>query len=384
MGALSALGCGIAATSSGLFAAQPPLPLPPRRVETALKLPVFEISSFAGESGRAGGVTISLLESALAEALDAAQLTGDMLAGRRVGVAIGTTVACQLNDIPFYARLREGNRPDEQVFRNYVDFSPAEYLRRKFRLKGPALTVSNACTSGADAIGIGGMWIASGQCDIVIAGGADELNRVPLDGFNALGVCSQFPCAPFDAGRAGLNLGEGAGVVVLETLESAARRGVKPRFTLRGFGKRADAFHITQPHPEGRELENAIRLALRGLPPEEIGFVNAHGTGTLVNDRVEGAVLNRVFGPELKFMSTKAVTGHTLGAAGALEFIFCCLMLEAGMAARSHRFQRLPEDIPLAPLRENCAVASRWALSTSLAFGGSNTALLVAREGGEE
>ncbi len=378
MGAVSALGVGLAATVSGLYA-EPCCPALPSRFSTMLSTPVFEVPGLAATPDHPGGLTDQMLLLALDEALAQAGLDPAALRGKAVGVCIGTTVACQLNHIPFYAELRTGVRPDPKPLRNYVDGLPAEWLRRELGLRGPALTVSNACTSGADAIGIALWWIRRGLCDIAIAGGADEMNQVPYDGFNALGVCSSERCRPFDVRRAGLNLGEGAGVVILESKTHGLRRNAPCRWEAAGFGKAGDAFHITQPAPDGAGLEQAVRLALddAGMPPEAIAFVNAHGTGTEANDRVEAATLLRLFGPELAYMSTKGKTGHTLGAAGALEFIFTALMLERRTACASAGYELASADIPLAPLSADCKLDRFGALSTSLAFGGSNTALAV-------
>ena len=378
-GAVSSLGVGLAATRQGLYA-EPRLPNLPTRVDTSLPLPVFEVP-LPGESGQPGGFTNTMLGLALDEALEQAGLTRTALAGRKVGVCIGTTVACQLNNIPFYDDLRSGRPADAGLFRQYVVSAPAEWLRRDLRLTGPALNVSTACASGADAIGIGALWLEQGTCDLAIVGGADELNKVPLDGFHALGICSRQPCRPFAADRDGLNLGEGAAILILESSEHARRRGHAPRHALTGFGKASDAFHITQPHPDGIGLEIAIGNALRqaGATPAGIAFINAHGTGTDVNDRVEGQALARLFPPTLAYMSTKSLVGHTLGAAGALEAIFTCLMLETGIAVRNHRCTRCAEDIPVRPLQADLAFGGDLALSTSLAFGGSNTALAIRR-----
>ncbi|MBR4370932.1 MAG: beta-ketoacyl-ACP synthase, partial [Victivallales bacterium] len=193
--------------------------------------------------------------------------------------------------------------------------------------------------------------------------------------FNALGVCSPEPCKPFDANRKGLNLGEAAGVVIMTKCPET----YSP-FSVIGFGKRADAFHITQPKPEGEDLENAIKQALAkaNLSPSDIAFINAHGTGTQANDSVEATVFARLFNGNIPFMSTKALTGHTLGAAGAIEAIFTLIMLERQIAVKSTRFETKPDDFPIAPLRENLPLRNaQFALSTSLAFGGSNTALVL-------
>ena len=378
-GAVSSLGVGLDATRQGLYAPPRP-PALPTRVDTSLPLPVFEVP-LAGESGQPGGFTNTMIELALAEALDQAGLTRPRLAGRKVGVCIGTTVACQLNNIPFYDDLRSGRPASADLFRQYVVSTPAEWLRRTLKLTGPAINVSTACASGADAIGIGALWLEQGACDLAIVGGADELNKVPLDGFHALGICSQQACRPFAADRDGLNLGEGAGIMILERPGDAARRGHRPRHVLAGFGKAADAYHITQPHPDGIGLEIAIANAFRqaDATPAEVAFINAHGTGTDVNDRVEGQTLARLFPPDFAYMSTKSLIGHTLGAAGALEAIFTCIMLEKGIAVRNHRCPVCPPDIPVAPLSADLAFNGDLALSTSLAFGGSNTALVIRR-----
>ena len=377
IGVISALGRNADETLSALYADPPEMPALPARFETKLSLPVFEIPD--PEPDLPAGMPLRFLRAALKEALSHAELTPEMLRSRRVGIAVGTTVACQMDNIPCHARLRRGDRSDLSPAFRYVTGIPAEYLRRELGLNGPAVTVSNACASGADAAMIGLEWIRTGRCDLVIAAGCDSVSKVAFNGFNALRVCSPAPCRPFDADRAGLNLGDAAGVILLETPEKAAERGLKTDYELAGAGKTADAFHITQPESSGAELERAIRTALReaGLSAEEIDFVNAHGTGTLVNDRVESAVLARVFGAGVKFQSTKALTGHTLGAAGAIELIFTEMMLRNRRAAASRRYEHPSGEIAAAPLTAPAEIPGRAAVSTSLAFGGSNTALAV-------
>ncbi|NLF94254.1 MAG: beta-ketoacyl-[acyl-carrier-protein] synthase family protein [Oligosphaeraceae bacterium] len=379
-GMISALGPDVPRAAAALYAPHPRLPALSRKVETALKLPVFEIPDLEPDPGVPGGFSLQLLRCALQEALSEAGLSARDLARQRVGVCIGTTVACQLNNIPFYATLRSGGTPPAQPFRDYIAGNPAEWTRREFHLQGPALTVSNACSSGADAIGIAMLWIRQGLCDLVICGGTDEINKVPLDGFNALGVCSPEPCRPFDARRNGLNLGEGAGILILS---ARAPVGSAPCFALAGYGNSSDAFHITQPDPEGKGLERAIRFSLHsagGISTSDIAFINAHGTGTSVNDQVESVVFQRLFQDSARFISTKGLTGHTLGAAGAIECILSLLMLEREMVPASTRFESLSPEMPLAPLSRSTAIpAAEYALSTSLAFGGSNTALVLRR-----
>jgi len=381
-GVCSALGRNAQESAANLTAARSPvLPAPPRRFETKLDLPVFEIDLPVAPGEEELGFPLRFLLHAFREALARARLTPEELPALRVGVAVGTTVACQLDNIPCHARMRTGDLSDLSPLDRYIAGMPAEYLRRRFRLNGPAITVSNACASGADAAVIALDWLRSGLCDLAFACGCDSVSKVAFNGFHALRVSSHAPCRPFDKNRSGLNLGDGAGVLVLETPASAARRGVAQHYEIGGTGKTADAFHITQPEGSGAELERAVRQALdgAGLAPSEIEFVNAHGTGTPANDRVEGAALARIFGDALHYHSTKAMTGHTLGAAGAMEAVFTLLMLENRRAAPSHRCDDPDPELPVPPIREPLPVAGSAALSTSLAFGGSNTALAIRR-----
>ena len=380
-GVISALGRNMEETRTALFAENPVLPQPTRRLETKLKLPVFEIPVPEGHDEL--GLPLRFLLAAVTEALRNAALTSAMLKSRKVGIAVGTTVACQLDNIPCQARLRQGDLSGLSPIITYISGMPAEYLRRFLNLDGPALTISNACASGADAAMIGLEWLRTGRCDLVIAAGCDSVSKVAFNGFNALRVCSPAPCRPFDSKRSGLNLGDAAGAVILEAPEKAAERGIIQQYELAGAGKTADAFHITQPESSGVQLERAITLALReaGSQPDEIDFVNAHGTGTLVNDQVESAVLAKVFGPAVRFQSTKALTGHTLGAAGTIELIFSQMMLQEKRAAASCRYESPSDEIPVAPLTKPAEIPGNAALSTSLAFGGSNTALVLRKIG---
>ena len=225
-------------------------------------------------------------------------------------------------------------------------------------------------------------WLRAGLCDLAIAGGADELNRIPLAGFNSLGIMSDQPCRPFDKDRNGLNLGEGAGVMILENSDRAAGRRRDPALTLAGYGTACDGYHMTAPRPDGMGLKLAIRHALRqaGLEPEDIAFVNSHGTATMDNDRVEGKVLSEIFDRALPFCSTKGYTGHTLGAAGGLEAVFTALGLEIGWIPKSLGFSVPDPDIPARPVTKKTEINGTAALSTSLAFGGSNSAVIIRKQ----
>ncbi len=346
---------------------------------TSLECPVFEVrqipSSFIVEKSR----TLSLALCAVDEALSSASL-GD-LTRLRVGVSIGTTVASQLNDLEFYRSYRQSGDAPMEVVDRYLKGNIAEFIARRISARGPALTVVNACSSGTDAIGMAFSWLKNGLCDIAVAGGADELSLVPLCGFSSLGIVNQSLCSPFDRDRRGLNLGEGAGILILETGASAKLRGKSSELRILGYGASADAYHLTAPRPDGAGLEASLDKALAeaGIKPEEICFVNAHGTGTTDNDLVEGKVLGRMFGPDLKVLSTKGFTGHTLGAAGGLEAAFTAAGLSEGWIPSSPGFRNKDEEIPLTPVREETMIKGRYALSTSLAFGGNNAALVLGK-----
>ncbi len=348
--------------------------------ETPLQYPVFEVKHIPEEFYLEGRRTLSLALIAADEALRDAGL-GDDLSGLRIGVCLGTTVACQLNDLEFYQSYRSTGAASMIPVERYLKGNLAEFVSRKFRARGPVLTVVNACSSGTDAIGVALSWLKNGLCDIAIAGGADELNRIPLCGFGSLGIVSRELCAPFDRDRKGLNLGEGAGVMILETKESAARRGRSSDLYLSGYGSASDSYHLTAPRPDGAGLERAILKALSdsGIKPGDISFVNAHGTATQDNDLVEGNTLGRIFGTELKMLSTKGYTGHTLGAAGGLEAVFSAAALREGWIPASAGFINKDENIPLIPVRGKTDFSGNYALSTSLAFGGNNAAIVLGR-----
>jgi len=344
---------------------------------TTMHYPVFEVRQIPRDYQLEGQRTLSLALAAVDQALEEAGLAD--LSHCRVGVCLGTTVASQLNDLDFYRSYRErGEAPLTSVDR-YLEGNLAENLARRLKARGPVLTVVNACSSGTDAIGVALSWLKSDLCDLVIAGGADELNHVPYCGFASLGILNPGLCAPFDRDRQGLNLGEGAGVMILEKKSLALRRGKSAGLFLAGYGSMCDAYHLTAPSPEGVGLKASLVAALAeaGIGAAQVGFVNAHGTGTHDNDLVEGKVLAEIFGPGLKMLSTKGFTGHTLGAAGGIEAVFSAAALREGWIPASAGFATADQAIPLTPVREQSAIDGAYAVSTSLAFGGNNAAVVI-------
>lgn len=359
---------------------------------TPLDYPVFEVRRavefrkvkhtawLPQSSGKYNSRIIQLVLMALDEALANAGLHRD-LAGRRVGVCMGTTVASQLNDMAFYKSFRETGSPPMESVASFLKGNLAEAVAAEVQAAGPCITVVNACSSSADAIGVACSWLRAGLCDLAIAGGGDELNRIPLCGFGSLGVFSRQPCRPYDRDRDGLNLGEGAGVLILETEDAARARGAASNLFIAGYGAACDAYHLTAPRPDGDGLETAVRLSLAeaGIQPAQICFVNAHGTATRENDKVEGNVLARIFGVDVKVLSTKGYTGHTLGASGALAAIFTALALREGWIPASAGFENKDDEIPVGAVRARTAIAGQYAAATSLAFGGNNASVVVGR-----
>ncbi len=379
LGVVSAAGMGVADALRTLRTATRPALVPCPVVELPVALPMFAVAGNFPSVDR----TFHLAMAAVGQALADANLQTQP-PNWRLGVCLGTTVACQLNDIPFYADYRTTGNPDLAAAERFALGGLAERVARKLHADGPTMTVVNACSSGTDALGVALAWLRSGCCDAVLAGGADELSAIPASGFYALGVTSSTPCQPFDRDRQGLNLGEGAGIVVLETEAGARRRNQPVALLATGFGSAADGYHLTAPHPDGIGLELAVRAALKDaeIQADEIDFVNAHGTATLENDRIEGTVLARLFGPAPRVVSTKGYTGHTLGAAGGVEAVFTALALREGWIPACLGFATRDPEIPFSPLTTTTPVTRQCALSTSLAFGGNNAAVVLARTGG--
>jgi 3-oxoacyl-(acyl-carrier-protein) synthase len=360
-------------------------PGPPAQFESQLPhaYPVFGVLDHdLTQNDPALTRTANLALTAMDNALRGAGLRDSALAGHRVGVCIGTSVGASLNFLDFYRAWRHGDEPDMAPIRRYLRSNPAEVLAGRGNCSGPCQTVVNACTSGTDAIGIGAAWIRHGLCDVVIAGGADELSEISYTGFASLMITSPEPCRPFDKDRNGLNLGEGAGILVLASEPAREALSLLSRGIVAGYGTYGDAYHLTAPHPEARGLRRALdqALAQAGTRERDIDFINVHGTGTSTNDLVEAGALRDRF-PGIQFSATKGFTGHTLGAAGAIEAAFTLACLERGEIPPSQGFVTVDPEIGLAPVARRTPLAGQYGLSQSLAFGGNNSVLIIRRGG---
>jgi 3-oxoacyl-[acyl-carrier-protein] synthase II len=269
--------------------------------------------------------------------------------------------------------------------------APGDAVARWLGVTGPVRTVSSACSSGALALGSALDAVRSGEVDVAVAGGSDSLCQLTYAGFNALRSVDEGACRPFRPGREGMSFGEGSAVLVLEPLEQVLERGCEPLAVLAGAGSACDAHHMTAPDPSGTGAAAAIEAALRdaGMPASEIGFVNAHGTGTPLNDAAEWRALQRVFGEragEIPLAATKALLGHLLGSSGAIEAVATVLCLHHGEVHPVPAFDGTAVDpeAPVSlvvdrPLPLPGGIGGGAAVSTSLAFGGSNAALVFSR-----
>lgn len=262
----------------------------------------------------------------------------------------------------------------------------------RWGLMGPSSTTVTACTSGADAIGSALRMLQAGEADVMLAGGAEAvITPLVVGGFavmKALSTRNDAPSRasrPFSASRDGFVLGEGAGVLVLETLEHARARGARIYAELAGFGRSADAHHMVEPHPQGAGAVLAMRAALREarLEPSRLGYINAHATSTAVGDRAEVLAFREVLGhhaPHVPISSTKSMTGHMLGAAGAVEAIATVQALVHGVLPPTINLDDPDPELGLDFLAEGAREASvDWVLSNSFAFGGQNGSLVFGR-----
>lgn len=329
--------------------------------------------------------TILLTLTALAEALEDAGLEPSVLRTYRVGIALGTTVGCTFHDEQYFIDWRQGAEPEPSPVFHYLQANLALFLQSLLGTSGPIAVVTNACASGTDAIGIAREWLKNGTCDIAIAGGADALSRIAYYGFASLMLLADTPCSPFDQDRSGLNLGEGAGILILENREIAARRNARVHGWITGYGAASDCYHPTAPHPDGRGLQSALQKALQeaALTGDSISYINAHGTGTRANDSAEMNALAALNLKGCPIVSTKGLTGHMLGAAGALEAILTLQALRAGRTGGTINCRTPDDALPLAPLLEEgeTILPGKTGISQSLAFGGTNSALVLEAAG---
>ena len=383
LGAVSPFGAGVktfwAGLAAGTCAIRPLTLIDPEGFRCRIAAEVPEIPAGSPRRSRADRLALGAAAEALEDAgLDAGQRAG---AARVLGAVGGGMLEAERW---YWARARGQRVPGWTAsLRSMLPAAHAETLAHRMALGGPRHTVVTACSSGAVALAEAAELIADGVVDCAVAGGVDAVTRLCFMGFNALKLLDPEPCRPFDRDRRGMSIGEGAAFVVLEAAEPARARGARVYAELAGHGMTTDAHHITAPQPEGEGMARAMgaALAAAGVTPDAIGYVNAHGTATPQNDRIEARAIVRVFGPgRVLVSSSKSMIGHTMAAAGSLEAVATILALTHETVPPTANFATPdPEvDFDCVPgVARGAAV--EHAISNSFGFGGQNVTLLFRR-----
>lgn len=384
LGVVSAIGCGVRPFAESLFAGRSGIApmrltdIPGLKFSNAAEVPGF---SWGDEKTASLYDRFALMAGAAAE--EAIGQAG-LAAGDDVAVVTGSCIGGAQTEDQSYRELyaEQRTRFAPLIIPRIMENAPASLISMRWGFRGPAYSVASACSSSNHAIGQAYWLLRHGAARCAIAGGADAtFTKGLLRAWEALRVVSPDTCRPFSRDRSGMILGEGAAMLVLERMDDARARGAEILAEICGFGMSSDAHHITQPSGDG--AARAMRAALHdaGIAADAIGYINAHGTGTQVNDPVECQAIAQVFGAHRPAISsTKSMHGHTLGAAGAIESVATVLALQRGLIPPTANFTEqdpeCPGDIVHGAARE-ARVA--YAMSNSFAFGGLNAVLVFGR-----
>ncbi|MEP4076786.1 beta-ketoacyl-[acyl-carrier-protein] synthase family protein [Haloferula sp.] len=322
--------------------------------------------------------------TAAREALEQADIRGAM------PIMIGTSAGAMPIGEDYYNQALEGKSQRRQFLRveSYQPQRQMTAMARALGIHGPIRIISNACASGANAIGHAFQLVREGKAERVLAGGYDALAQMVFAGFDSLQALSPSGIPrPFDAARDGLAIGEGAGFVVVESLESAMARGAKPLAQVSAYAAATDIHHLTQPHPEGDAALMTMTAATKmaGIEAGQIDYINSHGTGTPLNDVAEGRAIQRLAGvdtPKVKVSSTKSAIGHLLGGAGSVESVICLMTLEGQWLPPSLNVREADEVCTFDLLRETRETTVNTVLTNSFGFGGANATLIFQKEVG--
>ncbi|OYQ73356.1 beta-ketoacyl-[acyl-carrier-protein] synthase family protein [Wohlfahrtiimonas sp. G9077] len=296
----------------------------------------------------------------------------------RIGIIMGTsTSGIAEGERALAHHLATGEHDPHFNYQQQMFSDPSDFLAAYLGITGPCYTVSTACSSSAKAISSGAALIEAGIIDAAIVGGTDSLCQLSINGFHALGALSMTPCMPLSQHRSGISIGEASGLMILSKKEAP--------LALLGYGHSSDAHHISAPHPEGKGAQSAMMRALAhaNLSPSEIGYINLHGTGTALNDSAEAKAVHAIFHDQVPCSSTKALTGHTLGAAGITELGLSALILQHDLPLPIQSFS--PDNpfderlMPIHVITEHYMITSPIILSNSFAFGGNNTSLIIGK-----
>lgn len=299
----------------------------------------------------------------------------------RTGLISGTSVGgMDVSEVAYKDFLKDES-DDLNVYKNHSSGTTSEQIARELGIKGYINTISTACSSAANSIMLGARMLLSGQLDRVVVGGTDGLSQFTIAGFRSLMIFDEEWCRPFDETRKGINLGEGAAFLVLETEETIRKTGKKPLAVLSGWANASDAYHQTASSPEGYGATLAMKNALKvaKLNPGDIDYINAHGTATPNNDLSESHGIKTIFGSAVPpFSSTKSYTGHTLAASGGIEAVFAILALHHGILLPNLNFRQAIEETGLVPVKNYSEGNSiQHILSNSFGFGGNNSTIIL-------
>lgn len=332
-------------------------------------------------------ISIKMSKIAVREALADSKLDLQEINPDNVGMVLGTSLGGLTNGLEFYKSYINKLPYKNEWISGVPTQNVVNKLMGEYQLGGPATVIVTACASGANSISYGYDLIKSGSADVVITGGVDPVCEISYSGFNALRSMAEEECRPFDAERDGILLGEGAAILILENLKQAQARNAQIYTEVIGYGLANDAYHLTSPHPEGLGAIKAMKDAINmgNLYPDDIDYINAHGTGTPLNDKMETLAIKKVFGDHAKkvaISSTKSMIGHNLGAAGSMEAIVSNLALIYNLVPPTINLKNpdLACDLNYTP-NQVVERKLKYALSNSFAFAGHCCSLLFQKWG---
>lgn len=387
LGVISAIGNNVAENLDALVSGRAGMQTM-ERLQSAHKdtLPVAEVKLSNEALATLAGLPPEISRTALLSAVAAREAVADagiVLSEWRTGFISANSVGGMDKTEDFFPGfLQDASGGDLKMVRHHECGAVTEVVADALGIKDFVTTISTACSSSANSIFLGARMIRQGQLDVVVAGGTDALTRFTLNGFNTLMILDQEYCQPFDENRRGLNLGEGAGYVVLISEKVAATLAQKPAYTISGWANANDAHHQTASSPEGKgnllAMEGALKKA--GLTPGDIDYINVHGTGTNNNDSSEGRAIAALFkGHYPPMSSTKSYTGHTLGASGAIEAVYAVLAIREGLVFPSLRLQTPIKELPFTVTTVPEKKTINHVLSNSFGFGGNCSSLVFSK-----
>lgn len=338
-------------------------------------LPKIE-SRLARFNTRNAQLALATLDCENAKVRKAVQHAVEKYGAHRIGVVIGTSTSGMYEtELAYESYLKQGHMPDNFDFLNQHAWgATADYIKAELGLAGPSYVISTACSSSSKAVASAQRMILAGVCDAVIAGGVDSLCQLTLHGFSSLELVTEQPCSPLDKDRVGISLGEGGGLLVLEKPAPEHKNCIQ----LLGCGESSDAYHMTAPHPDGEGAQAAMQAALNqaGFKAFDIDYLNLHATGTIMNDASEMRAVEAVLGTEIPCSGTKGITGHTLGAAGAMESIIVMLALERSLLPGTARLQHIDPAFKCNILQNPEKKDVKRVMSNNFGFGGNNASLI--------